>query len=569
MVRALHPGTLIVVISSETTRGSGEALRTAQEIGAALMVPRDSTGTACDLLHLNPDEVLGQLDLVLREFATKPGRGAWPPPVRFDTPELPDIDFATLPAPLGPFCGAVAEALQVPPELVLVNALACFAVAGQRKFKVLVRSDYMEPVNIYAVAALPPGERKSATVAACKAPLVQWEIQAQEETREDIRNKLSERKTLERAIEAQRARAGGAKTAEARREIMDEIKALEAELPEVPAPPRLLIDDVTPEAIPAIMERQQERAGILEAEGGLFDSLAGRYSKGIPNLDAVLKLWSGEPVHVDRKGGQPIVLHDPALTICLSPQPDIIRSLAEKPGFRGRGLVGRFLFLLPRSRVGSREVEPRPIPQDIQERYAAKLRQLLALPWAVGSDGKPTSYLLRLAPEAYTTWLDFHRATEAALRPGGELELMADWGGKLHGEAIRLAGLLHLAEHDAPHLRPIGLCTMRQALDLATVFSEHAKVAFALMGADPDLECAKHILAWIRNRRIESFQAREAFEKVKGRYHKMDMVRAGLNVLEERAYIFAAEVQAREPGRAGRSPSPGYVVNPLLWGGAE
>lgn len=550
--------------------GRSKATAAAHAVGGLLAVPSfKEPGGRTDYNDLHHAEGLNVVRAQLAE-ASKPEAGAEVPiePVSFDALNVPDVDPALLPPILGEFCGAVAEGLQVPFELVLINALACVAVAGQCKFKVQVRPDYTEPVNIYALAALPPGERKSATAEACKRPLIEWETEAQEEARESIRNTLSERKTLEKAIEAKRARVGSAKTAEARREIIAEVKELEAELPEVPAAPRLLIDDVTPEAIPAFMERQQERAGIIEAEGGLFGILAGRYSKGIPNLDAVLKCWSGEAVHVDRKNGSPIVLHDPALTICLSPQPDVVRGLADKPEFRGRGLLGRFLFLLPKSRVGSREVEPRPIPQAVQARYAAKVRGLLDLPWALGTDGKPTSYLLQIAPDAYREWADFHRDVEAELRPGGELELIADWGGKLHGAAARLAGLLHLVEYDSPHLHPICLGTMQQALGLASVLTEHAKAAFALMGADPDIECAKHILAWIVNRRVDAFQAREAFKAVEGRYRKMEPVKAGLSILEERAYIFPAQVPAREPGKAGRSPSPVYSVNPLAFGGA-
>ena len=477
-------------------------------------------------------------------------------------------DPTALPQILGEFCGAVAEGLQVPFELVLINALACVAVAGQRKFKVQVRPAYTEPVNIYALAALPPGERKSATVEVCKRPLLDWEAAEQEWARENIRKVQSERKTLEKVIETKRTKAGHAKP-EALPALIEEIKQLEARLPEVPASPRLLIDDVTPEAIPVFLECQQERAGIIEAEGGLFETLAGRYSKGVPNLDTVLKAWSGETVHVDRKIGLPIALSNPTLTICLSPQPEIIRSLADKPGFRGRGLLGRFLYLMPRSRVGSRKVEPQPIPQAVQDRYEAKVRVLLNLPWAMAPDGMPTCYHLKLELEAYREWLEYYRGVEASLRPGGELELIADWGGKLHGAAARLAGLLHLVEHDDPITNPIGLGTMKQAMGLATVFTEHAKAAFALMGADPNIECAKHILTWIQGHRIEEFKARDAFQAVKGRYLKMEMVKAGLSILEERAYIFRAKVPEDELGRAGRPASPGYIVNPLTFGGCR
>lgn len=489
-------------------------------------------------------------------------------PVRFDALEVSDIDPAELPSLLREFCGAVAESLQVPFELPLVNALACIAVAGQRKFKVQVREGYTEPVNIYAVAALPPGERKSGTVEACKRPLIEWEAAAQEEARGTIRDLASERKTMERVIEGKRNQAARADE-ETRRALIEEIKTLESELPEVPASPRLLMDDVTPESIPHFLSRQKECAGILEAEGGLFETLAGRYSSGVPNLDAVLKFWGGEPVHVDRRSGEAIVLSNPALTICLSPQPEIIRGLVDKPGFRGRGLVGRFLFLLPKSRVGSRDVEPQPIPQAVQAKYSAKVKSLLNMPWALDADGKPTSYALKPAPDAYQEWKAFYQDVERELGPGGEFELMADWAGKLHGAVMRLAGLLHLVEHDTPHDHHISLGTMRQAIALAAVLTEHARAAFALMGADPDIECAKHILAWLVDRRIESFQAREAFQQVKGRYPKMEAVKAGLSVLEERNYISSGPEAERIPGRRGRTPSPGYVVNPLAYGSGK
>jgi hypothetical protein len=217
--------------------------------------------------------------------------------------------------------------------------------------------------------------------------------------------------------------------------------------------------------------------------------------------------------------------------------------------------------------VGTREVEPRPIPQAVQARYGNKLRELLAIPWASDAEGRSTAYRLALAPDSHALWRDFAGMVESELRPGGDLELIADWGGKLHGAAIRLAGLFHLVEHAAPQGQHIHAETMRKALDLAVVLAEHAKAAFGIMGSDPDIECAKHILAWIRRDRVERFPAREAFQKIKGRYPKMDLVTPGLSILEERAFIFP-EASQREPGKVGRTPSLRYRVNPLALGGA-
>ena len=78
-------------------------------------------------------------------------------------------------------------------------------------------------------------------------------------------------------------------------------------------------------------------------EGGIFDILAGRYSKGVPNLDLWLKGHSVSPLRIDRQDRSrlPIMIDKPHLTVGISPQPDVLASLRDKPGFRGRGLLSQ------------------------------------------------------------------------------------------------------------------------------------------------------------------------------------------------------------------------------------
>lgn len=283
-------------------------------------------------------------------------------PVPFETMTPPVIPPDNVPGILRDFSLALSESLQVPFELALCNALGTVAIAAQRKIQILIKDDYAEPLNIYALCPLPPGERKSATVEACKRPLVEWQITKYHELLDIIRDATSERKTLEKAIEAKRILVAKTKTDEARREIIEEIKTMERVLPEIPISPRLLADDFTPEALGMLMERHEQRIGVLEAEGGLFDTLSGKYSNGIPNLDAVLKFWSGESCQIDRRGRESIFLDDPHLTLVISPQPEIVQGLANRPGFRGRGLIGRFLYVMPQSRLGRRSVETQSVP---------------------------------------------------------------------------------------------------------------------------------------------------------------------------------------------------------------
>lgn len=65
----------------------------------------------------------------------------------------------------------VTESVQVPFELPLINAFGAVAASVQRKFRVVAHDGYSEPLNLYALAVLPPGERKSAVKDACRFPL--------------------------------------------------------------------------------------------------------------------------------------------------------------------------------------------------------------------------------------------------------------------------------------------------------------------------------------------------------------------------------------------------------------
>ena len=58
--------------------------------------------------------------------------------------------------------------------LVAMVLVAC-ATAATRRLRVMVKPGYFEPCNLWAVVALPPGNRKSAVQSAATAPLVVWE----------------------------------------------------------------------------------------------------------------------------------------------------------------------------------------------------------------------------------------------------------------------------------------------------------------------------------------------------------------------------------------------------------
>lgn len=490
---------------------------------------------------------------------------AMEPPILFSDRPVAAIDTSQLPTLLRGIVDHCAQALQVPPELPLFNTLAAMSVVAQGKARIVINSGYVEPLSLYLLVALPPGERKSPVVELCKRPLLEWEREQALLVQKTQKARESERRSYEKLIESKRSRLGTIREGKSLQQAMQEIAELESNLPELPIAPRLFADDVTPEALAVLLQKHGERMGIIEPEGGLFEILGGRYSNSIPNLDLFLKGWSGETVVVDRRREASIYLNSPMLTLCISPQPDVVQSLAEKPGFKGRGLLARFLYALPQSKIGYRKTDAPPVPEKVKEDYAVLLRRVLEAEIPIGKTGRAVPFDIPLSAEAKTIRQHFAERIEVAMREGAALEYMRDWAAKLPGQTVRLAGVLHFFTHstDAFH-QPISGETMHTAVTLSDSLTEHAKAAFSLMGADDNMACAKRILSWaLRECTATSpiFTGRECFQGLRGSYPRMASINAGLSVLEERFYIFSIPP---EPGKVGRN-SQRYRINPTLF----
>lgn len=318
---------------------------------------------------------------------------------------------------------------------------------------------------------------------------------------------------------------------------------------------------MTPEKLGQLMSDHDEKMAILSDEGGLFEMMAGRYSNGIPNLDIYLKSHAGGPVRVDRIGGRSAVfMNHPALTIGLSPQPEVLQSLNSKPGFRGRGLLARFLYMLPVSSLGYRSLQAREIPARIVDGYARGIRALLELPPKLDANGEETPHVLMLSTEALAEWKDFQRLIEHDMREGERFEYLKDWASKLPGAMARVAGLLHCAEHTSPQMAEIGLDTMERALTLGAILCEHALAVFDVMSLDPEITKARKVWRWIEKNQHARFSARDCFNSLKGTFKKMDVIEPAFEILQERNYLFEYNEPNPRPGRRSRQ----FVVNPTI-----
>lgn len=309
------------------------------------------------------------------------------------------------------------------------------------------------------------------------------------------------------------------------------------------------------------MAHNSERMAILSDEAGIFDILGGRYSGGIPNLDLFLQGHAGSPVRVNRGSRLPVFMQSPTLTMGLSPQPDVLRGLTEKPSFRGRGLLGRFLYVLPPSNLGYRTLDAIPMSPGYIAEYEVILIAILNQEMANDDQGEQCPHILKIADDALQSWQTFAHKIEAGMREGGTYAHLTDWAGKLPGAVARIAALLHIARHALvmPWEKEISIDDMAAALRMADALCAHALVAFDLMGADPALDGARVVLRWIEREAKPEFTFRDCHYAHKTRYKRAADLGPAIGVLLERHFIRARMIKQTQ----GR-PSRIYEVNPAI-----
>ena len=170
-------------------------------------------------------------------------------------------------------------------------------------------------------------------------------------------------------------------------------------------PPRLLVDNITPEALVRRMVTHGERLSMYSDEGGIFKVIGGLYSRGVSDYDLIKKAWDGSPHTVDRsKSDEFLELQHPLLVVGLTVQPHVVEEVTRNREFRATGLVGRFLWALPVSRVGHRSMTPPEVAPATRAAFSTLLLKLLDL-----APAKPVRLRLSLsANEAFTafrSWL--------------------------------------------------------------------------------------------------------------------------------------------------------------------
>ena len=489
----------------------------------------------------------------------KPGEygkdyAGWDDPIPFDRFALPPFPVDALPDDIAGFVRAVAESTQTPLGMAGTAALSILSVCLQGKYRVQGKPDWMEPLNTYVLIVASPSERKSAVLNQMLRPLNAYEAQVNRRDAALVEASRMRKRVLEKkqkVLEDQIAKG---------KADMKEVERIAAEIAsfEEQQPLQLYVDDVTPEKLVSVLAVNKGRAALISSEGGIFDTLAGIYTRNV-NIDVMLKGYSGDPIRVDRIGRESECVMDPALTVLLMAQPNVVSVVLGNRTFRGRGLTARFLYCMPVSKLGSRKADSIPVPDSVTDAYARKICNLLedeynADPWVILLSGEAREKLF---------------AFSAELEPKlvGEYSDISDWAGKLVGNTMRIAALLCRADvmlsHDFLEEEQqliVDGKTMEGAIRLGRYFLGNALAAYDALPEKQMASLAMRLLNMIRERKLKEFDRREAMRYCRF-FKTVAEIQPVLDFMEDYGYICQQQISFRP---AGRPPLPKYTVNPKV-----
>jgi len=473
---------------------------------------------------------------------------------------LPDFPVDVLPRVVANMVREVAKATQTDPGMSGAVALGVMATAVGGDVEVHVTTGYFEPTNLFVAVVARPGERKSAVCTAMTAPLVDLERELVQNTRSLIIQQQMRKDIAERHAEEAKKTAGTADAANRADTTTEAVAAAQhADDIMVAAVPQIIADDITLEALGQRLAAQGGRLAIVSPEGGFLATAAGRY-KSNPDLSIPLKAHAGDRLRVDRINRGTDFVEKPALTVVMMVQPGVLAEASRNNSrFHDSGLFPRFLFAVPPSRLGHRDVNSPGLNPATTAAYRAHVI-------AIARDSRPATdrHVLTLDAAAHVALREFDRRVEARLGPAGELAHLSGWAGKLVGATVRIAGLIHAFSRETEGA-PITVESMCGAIKLAEYFTAHALCAFEVMaGRDTDLEPARRVVGLIgRNPTFPEFTSRDLFTAASRSWMpNMESMNSALGKLIDYGWIVPLPEPVRSDGTRGRPPSPRYRAHP-------
>jgi hypothetical protein len=351
---------------------------------------------------------------------------------------LPQFPVNSLPPVVARYVGEISTFRQTPLEMAGALAIAALAACTQKRYIIEVRKNWHEPLCTYVLVSAKPAERKSGVFSDILSPVYDFCSKHNKDNAVEFEKNAAQLEILERKIniaKKQEAECLKEKTKSNLEALLKEKTEFERKIPL-----KLTIEDSTPEKLVDIAATQNNALFLASPDCDLIDYVAsGRYENS-GGLSVYLRGYDGERVELDRITRGEQIVEKLLLSIALTVQPYVVESFFSNRKNTGRGLTARFLFAMCGSDIGNRLSNPPEITSESEESYRCLIADLLN--HSIHHNGDMEKVTLSL--EADKLRAEYQDKIEKRLV--GDMTGFSEWGGKLVGKMLRIAGIFHIVD---------------------------------------------------------------------------------------------------------------------------
>lgn len=460
------------------------------------------------------------------------GSYVWDDLVTFDHDAILPFPRHIFPDWLEEYIDQVSQSTQTPRDMAAMGAFTALSIASNKKFNINIFGDWSEPLNTYLLTLMPPSSKKSQVFNHMMNPISDFQKEFRDFMKPKIRENKDNLEIKEKRIASLKKRIIEPKKGDTVSELEEDLSYAREDLENtnILTEPTYIVDDVTPEVLAQLLEENDEKIGIVSAEGGLFTNIQGRYSD-VTNYDVYLSGHPGDRMSTHRLSREAVELEEPLISIGIFAQPSIIQSVPRE--LFDKGLMARFLYSLPNDNRGERQIRPRQIDPQVKDKYYNNVRGLMGL--NANNISLTMSDTADSKVQLLQEEIELRQGVGEDLRENEDIE---SWSGKIVGQLMRLAGLIHMSKTLTTSNYVVQPETIDAADRLKEYFISHMKKAFNISNADQSTADAEYLIGKILEMQEDGLVKRQKlWQSVKRKFKNASHLDKTLKLLEDRSYI--------------------------------
>lgn len=365
------------------------------------------------------------------------------------------------PLPVQQVISATNENLNFPIDFIGASLLYAVSVAVGNTHSVEVKKGFQQSAVLYLAIVGRAGTTKSHPLSFALRPIV-------EQDKRTYRQYEQQRQEYEQAVNLSKK--------EREQQAIDE--------PIKPVWQKFLLSDFTPEALAEVHKFNKRGIGVYVDElAGWFKNF-NRYNKG-SEMEFWLSQWSGKPINIDRKTGEPVFIPLPFISVAGTIQKGILNELAKESRTQN-GFIDRILFVIP-DNIQKEYWSETDLPPVVSENWERIISNLLNLSITNDETLNPSPEVLRFTPEAKKVLFEWQKVNTDQSN-GAESEALSGIFSKMDMYVLRLALILEMMRYacNESDKQAVSIEAVQGAVKLVEYFKSSAvKVNSILSNASP------------------------------------------------------------------------------------